>query len=133
MQTPTTLQAETRAALGGPAGPAALDALQIEALVLNLDAALRVHARSILRDEFGRESTISVSNPTTFGQATPLVFDAMRGRTLACNAVTLAWDGAGWTALTTPIAPSPRTEHAVAYDILRGNGIELGKKDFLIS
>ncbi|HUQ04662.1 MAG TPA: SPFH domain-containing protein [Kofleriaceae bacterium] len=28
------------------------------------------YARSILRDEFGRESTISVSNPTTFGQAT---------------------------------------------------------------
>lgn len=28
------------------------------------------YARSLLRDEFGRESTISVSNPTTFGQAT---------------------------------------------------------------
>ena len=28
------------------------------------------YARSILRDEFGKESTISVSNPTTFGQAT---------------------------------------------------------------
>ncbi len=28
------------------------------------------YARSILRDEFGRESTISVSNPTTFSQAT---------------------------------------------------------------
>ena len=28
------------------------------------------YARSILRDEFGRESTISVSNPTTFNQAT---------------------------------------------------------------
>jgi hypothetical protein len=27
------------------------------------------YARSILRDEFGRESTISVSNPTSFGQA----------------------------------------------------------------
>jgi regulator of protease activity HflC (stomatin/prohibitin superfamily) len=31
---------------------------------------LRPFARSILRDEFGRESTISVSNPTTFGEAT---------------------------------------------------------------
>jgi hypothetical protein len=28
------------------------------------------YARSILRDEFGRESTISVSNPTKFGEAT---------------------------------------------------------------
>lgn len=28
------------------------------------------YARAILRDEFGKESTISVSNPTTFGQAT---------------------------------------------------------------
>lgn len=28
------------------------------------------YARSILRDEFGRESTISVSNPTNFGAAT---------------------------------------------------------------
>jgi hypothetical protein len=27
------------------------------------------YARAILRDEFGRESTISVSNPTSFGQA----------------------------------------------------------------
>jgi SPFH domain / Band 7 family len=27
------------------------------------------YARSILRDEFGRESTISVSNPTSFGEA----------------------------------------------------------------
>lgn len=27
------------------------------------------YSRSILRDEFGRESTISVSNPTSFGQA----------------------------------------------------------------
>ncbi len=27
------------------------------------------YARSILRDEFGRESTIGVSNPTTFGEA----------------------------------------------------------------
>ncbi|MGE0547678.1 MAG: SPFH domain-containing protein [Kofleriaceae bacterium] len=27
------------------------------------------YARAILRDEFGRESTIGVSNPTTFGQA----------------------------------------------------------------
>ncbi len=39
-----------------------------------LDHAYRMfmspYARSILRDEFGRESTISVSNPTTFGQAT---------------------------------------------------------------
>lgn len=30
---------------------------------------MRPYARSILRDEFGRESTISVSNPTSFGQA----------------------------------------------------------------
>lgn len=31
---------------------------------------MRPYARSILRDEFGRESTISVSNPATFGAAT---------------------------------------------------------------
>jgi membrane protease subunit HflC len=31
---------------------------------------MRPYARSILRDEFGRESTISVSNPTKFGEAT---------------------------------------------------------------
>lgn len=31
---------------------------------------MSAYARSILRDEFGRENTISVSNPTTFGQAT---------------------------------------------------------------
>jgi SPFH domain / Band 7 family len=31
---------------------------------------MRPYARSILRDEFGRESTISVSNPTNFGAAT---------------------------------------------------------------
>ncbi|MBX7083461.1 MAG: hypothetical protein K1X88_29910 [Nannocystaceae bacterium] len=31
---------------------------------------LRPYARSILRDEFGRESTISVSNPANFGAAT---------------------------------------------------------------
>ena len=31
---------------------------------------LRPYVRSILRDEFGRESTISVSNPATFGEAT---------------------------------------------------------------
>lgn len=30
---------------------------------------LKPYARSILRDEFGRESTISVSNPTNFGAA----------------------------------------------------------------
>jgi SPFH domain / Band 7 family len=31
---------------------------------------MRPYARSILRDEFGRESTISVSNPANFGAAT---------------------------------------------------------------
>src|SRR5690606_8068572 len=31
---------------------------------------MRPYVRSILRDEFGRESTISVSNPATFGEAT---------------------------------------------------------------
>jgi hypothetical protein len=31
---------------------------------------LRYYARSVLRDEFGRESTISVSNPANFGEAT---------------------------------------------------------------
>lgn len=31
---------------------------------------MAAYARSILRDEFGYEDTISVSNPTTFGQAT---------------------------------------------------------------
>jgi membrane protease subunit HflC len=31
---------------------------------------LRPYARSVLRDEFGRESTISVSNPANFGAAT---------------------------------------------------------------
>jgi membrane protease subunit HflC len=31
---------------------------------------MRPFARSILRDEFGRESTISVSNPANFGEAT---------------------------------------------------------------
>lgn len=31
---------------------------------------LRPYVRSILRDEFGRESTIAVSNPTTYAQAT---------------------------------------------------------------
>jgi len=31
---------------------------------------MRPYARAILRDEFGRESTISVSNPTKFGEAT---------------------------------------------------------------
>lgn len=31
---------------------------------------MRPYVRSILRDEFGKESTISVSNPATFGEAT---------------------------------------------------------------
>ncbi len=31
---------------------------------------MRPYARAILRDEFGRESTISVSNPASFGEAT---------------------------------------------------------------
>ncbi len=31
---------------------------------------MRPYARSILRDEFGKESTISVSNPANFGEAT---------------------------------------------------------------
>jgi membrane protease subunit HflC len=31
---------------------------------------MRPYARSILRDEFGKESTISVSNPAKFGEAT---------------------------------------------------------------
>ena len=31
---------------------------------------MRPYARAILRDEFGKESTISVSNPATFGEAT---------------------------------------------------------------
>jgi len=31
---------------------------------------MRPYARAILRDEFGRESTISVSNPANFGEAT---------------------------------------------------------------
>jgi membrane protease subunit HflC len=31
---------------------------------------MRPYARSILRDEFGRESTIDVSNPTTYAEAT---------------------------------------------------------------
>ena len=31
---------------------------------------MRPYTRSILRDEFGRESTISVSNPANFGEAT---------------------------------------------------------------
>ena len=31
---------------------------------------MRPYARSVLRDEFGKESTISVSNPATFGEAT---------------------------------------------------------------
>jgi regulator of protease activity HflC (stomatin/prohibitin superfamily) len=31
---------------------------------------MRPYVRAILRDEFGRESTISVSNPTKFGEAT---------------------------------------------------------------
>ena len=31
---------------------------------------MKPYARSILRDEFGRESTISVSDPTRFGEAT---------------------------------------------------------------
>ncbi len=31
---------------------------------------MRPYARAILRDEFGRESTISVSNPSQFGEAT---------------------------------------------------------------
>ncbi|MCA9704375.1 MAG: hypothetical protein KDK70_00840 [Myxococcales bacterium] len=38
---------------------------------------MRPYARAILRDEFGRESTISVSNPTEFGEATKRARDRL--------------------------------------------------------
>lgn len=38
---------------------------------------LRPYVRSILRDEFGRESTIDVSNPTTYAQATARAKDRL--------------------------------------------------------
>lgn len=38
---------------------------------------LKPYVRSILRDEFGRESTIAVSNPTTYAQATSRAKDRL--------------------------------------------------------
>ena len=58
---------------------------------------LRPYARSILRDEFGRESTISVSNPANFGAATE------RART-RLNALL---EGHGVT-ITQIVTPRPR-------------------------
>lgn len=38
---------------------------------------MRPYARAVLRDEFGRESTISVSNPAAFGEATDRAKDRL--------------------------------------------------------
>ncbi|ACY16752.1 SPFH domain-containing protein [Haliangium ochraceum] len=41
---------------------------------------MKPYARAILRDEFGRESTISVSNPAKFGEATTRARDRLNER-----------------------------------------------------
>jgi regulator of protease activity HflC (stomatin/prohibitin superfamily) len=51
-------------------GEEATNALRDSGLEAGYQVWMKPYVRSILRDEFGRESTIDVSNPTTYAQAT---------------------------------------------------------------
>jgi len=79
---------------------------------------LRPYVRSILRDEFGRESTIAVSNPTTYAQAT----DRARER---LNAV-LGQHGILVTQLVTPRPQfNEAYEHAIEERNRLGNELQV--------
>jgi membrane protease subunit HflC len=79
---------------------------------------LRPYVRSILRDEFGRESTIAVSNPTTYAQAT----DRARSR---LNEV-LGSHGLLVTQLVTPRPQfSDDYEHAIEERNRLGNELQV--------
>jgi membrane protease subunit HflC len=79
---------------------------------------LRPYVRSILRDEFGRESTIAVSNPTTYAQAT----DRARER---LNAV-LGEHGIVVTQLVTPRPQfNEAYEHAIEERNRLGNELQV--------
>ena len=79
---------------------------------------LRPYVRSILRDEFGRESTIAVSNPTTYAQAT----DRARER---LNSV-LGAHGILVTQLVTPRPQfSEQYEHAIEERNRLGNELQV--------
>jgi hypothetical protein len=79
---------------------------------------LRPYVRSILRDEFGRESTIAVSNPTTYAQAT----DRARAR---LNEVL----GAHGILVTQLVTPRPQFndayEHAIEERNRLGNELQV--------
>lgn len=79
---------------------------------------LRPYVRSILRDEFGRESTIAVSNPTSYAQAT----DRARER---LNAVL----GAHGILVTQLVTPRPQFneayEHAIEERNRLGNELQV--------
>jgi SPFH domain / Band 7 family len=79
---------------------------------------MRAYVRSILRDEFGRESTIAVSNPTTYAQAT----DRARER---LNAVL----GAHGILVTQLVTPRPQFsepyEHAIEERNRLGNELQV--------
>jgi regulator of protease activity HflC (stomatin/prohibitin superfamily) len=79
---------------------------------------MRSYVRSILRDEFGRESTIAVSNPTTYAQAT----DRARER---LNAV-LGSHGILVTQLVTPRPQFNESyEHAIEERNRLGNELQV--------
>jgi hypothetical protein len=79
---------------------------------------MRPYVRSILRDEFGRESTIAVSNPTTYAQAT----DRARER---LNAV-LGQHGILVTQLVTPRPQfNEAYEHAIEERNRLGNELQV--------
>lgn len=79
---------------------------------------LRSYVRTILRDEFGRESTIAVSNPTTYAQAT----DRARER---LNAVL----GSHGILVTQLVTPRPQFnegyEHAIEERNRLGNELQV--------
>jgi len=79
---------------------------------------MRPYVRSILRDEFGRESTIAVSNPTTYAQAT----DRARAR---LNEVL----GAHGILVTQLVTPRPQFneayEHAIEERNRLGNELQV--------
>ena len=79
---------------------------------------LRPYVRSILRDEFGRESTIAVSNPTTYAQATD------RARTRLNEVL-----GAHGILVTQLVTPRPQFndsyEHAIEERNRLGNELQV--------
>jgi hypothetical protein len=62
-----------------------------------------------------------------------LIHDPSRGRSLfhaADRATTWEWDGTDWSLRPSLVAPSPRQEHALAYDARRGRTVLFGGRDF---